>query len=494
MNVLSDSMKKDKSVIWAVLVILFYSAINIVVLIRHEPWEDEAQAWLIARDLNIISIFKQMAYEGSPALWHMLLVPFAKSGLPYISESILHLVIAIAAVTVFVLYAPFSRLTKLLFIFSYYMAYEYSIIARSYSLSILLLFLIAALYGCRFRHPIWYSSLVFLLFNTNVHSFFIAISLTILFAWELRKNRTEALLSRTALFIIFMGGLLSFLQLLSPPDNIHYGIVEDVAYLAPFAAMAYAFFPWHTTNFLSVDLRLIAMVISFLIFCTIILSLVRKPAALFILLMSFSGLFYIFAFKYTGAPRHYGLILIMVFFSFWISNYYGNSEKIFLNITSKINFSRISMVIINACLTVSLLYCLEIQYLEYRYDFSGSKETADFISKNHLDILTIVAHRSIGTLALLPYLPGKKFWYADIENYGTFITYNRRYLAGRDISNAQVISRADKAFPDKSKILLLLTTPLDIQESSGFKLLYKVDEVFGYGKEKFYLYKSITGN
>src|SRR4030042_3735997 len=124
--------KSHISFILALFLIRLYSAINIVLLLHHEPWEDEAQAWLIARDLDIASIFKQMAYEGSPALWHMLLLPFAKTGLPYMSEFILHLIIAIAAVAVFILYAPFSRVTKVLFIFSYYMGYEYSIIARSY--------------------------------------------------------------------------------------------------------------------------------------------------------------------------------------------------------------------------------------------------------------------------------------------------------------------------------------------------------------------------
>jgi hypothetical protein len=38
-------------------------------------------------------------------------------------------------------------------------------------------------------------------------------------------------------------------------------------------------------------------------------------------------------------------------------------------------------------------------------------------------------------------------------------------------------------FPDKSNILLLLTTSLDPQESQRFGLLYKVDKVFGYGPE-----------
>jgi hypothetical protein len=494
-NLQQDVIKKDKSVIWAVLVILLYSAINIIVLIHHEPWEDEAQAWLIARDLNIAGIFKLMAYEGTPALWHMLLVPLAKSGLPYISEFILHLIIAIAAVTIFVLYAPFSRLTKVLFIFSYYMAYEYSIIARSYGLSVLLLFLIAALYVNRFKYPIRYSLLVFLLFNTNVHSFFIAFSLTVLFAWELHRNEIKGILSKIGVLVMIAGGFLAFLQLLSPPDNINYGIFSEYkTYLAPFAAIAYAFFPWHASNYFPVDLRLIAVVISFLIFCTIILSLIRKPAVLFILAVSFTGLFYIFAFKYTGAIRHYGLILIMFLFAIWISRYYGNSQSRLWEVSSNINLSRLSIALINFCLAFSLLYASDIQYRDYKYTFSGAKEMASFIKKNHLGEYTIVAHRSTGTHALLPYLPGKKFWYAGIEDYGTFVKHNEKHLAGSTISNSEVISRAEKAFPGKSKILLLLTSPLDFPESHGFRLLHKVDKAIGYGRENFYLYRPINKN
>jgi hypothetical protein len=493
-NIEQGVIKRDNSVIWAVLVILIYSALNAIILLHHEPWEDEAQAWLIARDLDIISIFKLMPYEGTPALWHMLLLPLAKSGLPYTSEFVLHLLIAIAAVTVFMLYAPFSRLTKVLFVFSYYMAYEYSIIARSYSLSILLLFLIATLYVKRFEHPIRYSLLIFFLFNTNVHSFFIAFSLTILFAWELRQSKVRGNLSKIAVLIMLIGGLLCFLQLLSPPDNFSYGIFPEKIYLAPFVAIAYAFFPWHASNYFSIDLRLIAIVISFLMFFIIILSFIRKPAVMFILLMSFSGLFYIFTFKYPGALRHHGLILIILLFSMWISTYYSNSQSRLWELTSDINLSKFSVAIINFCLALSLLYALKIQYTDYKYIFSGAREMAGFIERNHLAEHILVAHQAPKIIALLPYLPGKKFWFAGIEDYGTVLKHNKKYFADTTISNSEVIRRAERAFPENSNILLLLTTPLDFPELNGFRLLYKVDKVFGYGLERFYLYKLVNKN
>src|SRR4051812_40575150 len=52
------------------------------VLPLHEPWFDEAQAWLIARDATLWEILGRMSYEGSPPLWHLLLAPLAKAGAP----------------------------------------------------------------------------------------------------------------------------------------------------------------------------------------------------------------------------------------------------------------------------------------------------------------------------------------------------------------------------------------------------------------------------
>jgi hypothetical protein len=485
--------KKTAFSFFAVFIILLYSAISIVLLLHHEPWEDEAHTWLVARDLNIISIFKQMAYDGTPALWYMLLVPFAKAGFPYISEAILHLTIAISAVTVFVLYAPFSKVTKVLFIFSYYMAYEYSIIARSYCLSILLLFLIATLYGKRFIHPLWYAFLIFLLFNTNSHSVFIALSLTILFTWEFYRDNTPVPFGKLSTLIMLMGGVLSFLQLLPHSDSIDYSRMFGSIYVAPFIAIANAFYPWHLSFITHSQPRLIITSLATAVFFVIILSLHKKPAVLFVMLLSFSGLFYIFVFVYfyPGAIRHHGLIFIIFLFALWISKYYHYSHKKLPHIAPDRNLPKISIVIINICLALSLPYSLKMHYLEYKYLFSGSKEMAEFIKRNNLDTYTIVACPSPQASALLPYLPGKHFWYAGIEDYGTFVVYNTKFRDSTNISNSDVISRMEKTFSRQSKILLLLSRPLNDLESNGFRLLYKVDGVFGYNLERYYLYKSI---
>ena len=55
------------------LVFLVYIALLSVIILHHEPWADEAQAWILARDCSPINlIFKNLRYEGHPPLWYLI--------------------------------------------------------------------------------------------------------------------------------------------------------------------------------------------------------------------------------------------------------------------------------------------------------------------------------------------------------------------------------------------------------------------------------------
>ena len=71
---------------------VIYAIVSLAGVITHESWADEAQAWLIARDLNVIEIVKQMKYEGHSCLWHLILMPFAKMRLSLRNNKIYFLV------------------------------------------------------------------------------------------------------------------------------------------------------------------------------------------------------------------------------------------------------------------------------------------------------------------------------------------------------------------------------------------------------------------
>jgi hypothetical protein len=51
-----------------------YTVAVAVLVTRHEPWFDEAQAWLLARDTAPLTLVTDaLRYEGSPGLWHLTL-------------------------------------------------------------------------------------------------------------------------------------------------------------------------------------------------------------------------------------------------------------------------------------------------------------------------------------------------------------------------------------------------------------------------------------
>src|SRR5829696_3139490 len=130
-----------------VLVFVGFAVLLAIAVAHHEPWMDEAQAWLLAKDSNPAELFAQyMRYEGSPALWHLILMIPAKLGLPYVTLNIVAAVVAAAGCWVFLRYSPFPPAIKILLPFSYFVFFQYGVVARSYCLVPLLIFLTAKNY------------------------------------------------------------------------------------------------------------------------------------------------------------------------------------------------------------------------------------------------------------------------------------------------------------------------------------------------------------
>ena len=51
------------------LLLIFYAIFTFVVLLHHEIWADEAQAWLVARDLNIFELFAHLQSDKTAAFF-----------------------------------------------------------------------------------------------------------------------------------------------------------------------------------------------------------------------------------------------------------------------------------------------------------------------------------------------------------------------------------------------------------------------------------------
>ena len=151
-------------------VLLLYSGVVLFTVRYHEKWADEAQAWLIARDLDLKTIwFHELRYEGSPGLWHTILwIAQHWFHLPYATLGYIGVVFAIAGVAVLVYKAPFPWYIRWPLAFTYVMVYQYAVIARPYTLLAFFSFLAAAFFNDK-EHPFRFTILLILLANTSFH-------------------------------------------------------------------------------------------------------------------------------------------------------------------------------------------------------------------------------------------------------------------------------------------------------------------------------------
>src|SRR5262249_51790725 len=127
------------------LIALFAVVVGFVML-RHEMWRDELQAWLIAKASSAPSdLLHNTRFEGHPILWYALLWPFAHASQAPRLEQAIEWALAVGATALVVLRAPLTRLQKALYVLGYFAVFEFGVLARSYTLGILLLYGAAAL-------------------------------------------------------------------------------------------------------------------------------------------------------------------------------------------------------------------------------------------------------------------------------------------------------------------------------------------------------------
>lgn len=484
----------------SIICVSVYALITFSGIVYHEPWRDEAQAWLIARDLGLVDVFRQMADEGTPGLWHLIIFPLAKLGFPYMAQSIIHWLFAVAAVYIFVNYAPFPRMVKILFVFSYYMIFEYAIIARNYNLSILLLFVMAAVHQKRYERPLLYACLLAGLFNANVFSFGAAAALAALFIAD-RKGSLYGRKYFFSLLLIMTGAVLCVWQLSGGHNAMVYRpkglylwqtIIQQIA--TPINAFADALFPVARLDSVPAALLWTVLLLFF------VLPLLRKKQALFFLATAYGSISLIFMSIYTGHYRHHGFYLIYLVTAYWLADYYQDGRwgrlPVRLSLINLLNKSRYAyhccILALSIFLLISWVKAADSYIDEYRYNFSGAEEIARFIKANNLQNSTIIGYEADKTSAILPYFPGKKLWYPEYQNYQSYIIWNEQYKENRAILSAKDAIAQAAAIGGDADVLILLSNNVSLDEDDlqHLELLYANNiQVFWAQDEVYSLYR-----
>lgn len=138
---------------------------------NHAVWRDEVRALSLAlQGDNVFAMLKGIHGEGHPAVWYLFLRgAHVLVGRPEVLQ-VVSLAVASAAFLLLVLRSPFDLPMIALLLISPFAVSEFSVVARNYGISMLVLFLIAVCYERHRNRGMLLGVLLFVLSNCNAHS------------------------------------------------------------------------------------------------------------------------------------------------------------------------------------------------------------------------------------------------------------------------------------------------------------------------------------
>ncbi len=461
-----------------ILFFLLFAFISFWSVSFHEMWRDEVQAWLLARDSNtIFDLFRNLKYEGHPGLWHLILFPLTRIFKYPISMQFLHVIIGLLNIYLLFRYSPFKFWQKVLIGFSYFLLYQYNVIARSYGLGVFFIFTACSLFPYRKKYPIQISLILVFLGHTSVLGliysicFLLTIILEELFFAKKSLVPTQLKISNKTLyfclFLIISGYFTSIIQMLPASDiGVHNGWdfsfdkgkIFDTGY-----QISQAFLPFLISKMISIENYFLAHLISFFLcgfISLIVIKLAFRPSSLFLFLSTSFGLLLFFYVKFEGAVRHHGYIFIALISSLWIFK-----SCFEINGIKKIRFFNYLENIFESFLVLLLAFQsflgLNSIYKDIKGTFSSAQKTAEFITEKGFSSATIIGHRSSFAMSVAGHLyPKKDFYYIDAQRFGTFLRWDDKRTIYKNFvrSNEEINLLNENAltFSNINKDVLLL--------------------------------------
>lgn len=379
-----------KNLCW--LIFLLYSILNLILMLKHEPWRDEIHAWLMAKELSIPELISASRFDGHPILWHLILMPFAKLNFPIITLNIIGYIVMLISAWIFLFKTNLSLFFKSIVVFTIPFTYIFSAISRNYCLIILLLMLISIIYDKRYNKPILYSILIALLVHTHSLAWGIVAGLTItfhfneIFLYFKKENHVNIKKIISGLCIIVFSTILVVLELYGS-TNTDYGVAVN-----PYISY-------------------VIIIMCSIIFSALIFTLVNKSnyKEFIVLFSSYAFQILIYTCVYSSVLfQRFMLIFALLLF--------------YLLLLSKTNLSKKKLDIL--CIIYLAFICIfaSKQFIntiiaDIKFPYSSAQEMANFINENIPENTTILIDASIVGQSIIPYLDNVEFYDIAYESY-----------------------------------------------------------------------------
>ncbi len=471
-------------------VFIIYSLMVVVGAFNHESWADEAQAWLLARDLTLTDLFKTLPSEGHPPLWYLLLFPFAKAGMPYETIKVFSALFAIGAMYVLLFKTKAPLALKLTVPFHYYMVFQYAIFGRSYSMMLFFVMAAVGLYPKRFDKPLLFALCIVGLFNTHMLIFTFAGTLALLFVIDGLQEKQPVKKLAPAALLMFVGGayLLSYLGSSEMSAFFAQKVDHHFSKVGIGATLGLVLNKLTSTqghnNYYASEITYEAIP-----FIVLALATIVRPKAFVLLIGGLAGIVYIIGFRYSDAQlRHYGAIFVVLAATYAIAAYYKNDV---FNIPLKRNIIRYAGIIMG----VVIIFQLPVVWHNYRNDvygmYSGSKDAAEYINEHIPEDAIIVAAPTWSTLSILPYLPKKiKFYNAACERFGSYYIYDSCFTREAGFDNNQILQIIYSKFRNRlGNTFMIFNFEIDLKAAYFLEEVYATPEQVLYKQEQYFIYR-----
>jgi hypothetical protein len=455
----TDLFGTRKTIVAAILVLGVWLSAVVFTETRHEFWRDEVRAFSLARAAATpVDLYQSIQHEGHPILWYLIL---------YIGKLIVNtpLILPIAgigigflAVAVFLFFAPLPFWLKGLFIFSAVPFYEYSVMARNYGISMLLLFVAAVIYRYRDKWSLLLALDLALLANTNAHSVIFVGLIAGVWVWDTvvvnraTFTRQKGLSLCLSLGVIAGGTLLSIICFMPKANTILTPVAHTLngpnfleaakeSILHPEQTFDRMFPGWFPPA------------IAAGIFFLAILGLLGDPPLLFAALLGEVGLGVVFRLVYAGYYRHQGLFIIFIVFLYWLFIDWRKRETV-----SKFTQIVFSIGLYGAILPLILAGIVNMRntaWLDIRMEISSSKAFGDFLNTNATYRNAILIPEPDYLVESVPYYAKNPIYFPREQRFGDTVSWTT--ASAPELSLDQLLlSAREIQFCSGQRVLIVL--------------------------------------
>lgn len=447
-------------------------------LLHHEMWLDETHHFLLARDSSSLSEMAFNArYEGHPLLWNVLLFVLTRFSSDPFWMQVLNLVIATIAVIIFLRFAPFSNLNKLLIVFSYYIFYEYTIISRNYALVFLMLTIVCVLFRERKKHFLLLSVALAFLAQTHLFAAIIAGGFLLLLSYEflMSKERISNSTFFAGIVLVLLSFILVILQAIPPADHFLYAYDHDPYFSFKRIGKAFSVLwkgfvplpdytsdqPWNSNRVIAISRQfaIIPVILAWIV--PAIMFGRERSVVLFFYFVALCIVAFIYFSPLMVSSRHCGFFFLLLLASMWINPYFPSDYVMAANFPAFTKFSeRNSRPLFTSLL---LLQCFASVYMytcDWNRPFSNGKNVSEWLSANVEPGAVILVNDHFSGPPVSAYL-GKKVYYAENNAEGSFCKWNTDPFMISSDTLLQRISRLVETSPKRS-IWVVTNKPLQI--------------------------------